>query len=119
MESVSLHMGSRLLHSYHYRFKIYVYTLIALSLFTKSIDNLPPRIQRFRIRLMRFRHKIVFVHGSEMRAFKTHSISSIFTAQSIGGVSHIIEQQTNNYYVCNLSSAKVKRGHQKSQVRNS
>ena len=97
MESISLHMGSRLLHCFHNRFKIYVYTPTALSPSIKNIDNLPLRIQRFRIRLMRFRHKIVVVHGSEMRAFKAHSISSIFTAPSIGGVSHIIEQHTNNY----------------------
>ena len=42
--------------------------LITLLSSAKNLYDLPPRIQRFRIRLMRFHYKIVFVHGSDIGA---------------------------------------------------
>ena len=63
---------------------------------SKDLDMLPPRVQRFRIRLMRFSHNIVYVPGKKLSTADTlsrapigrqetelHSVSQVFVDQVV------------------------------------
>ena len=89
--SVSLHLGLR------------KFPLITLNSSAKNLNDLPPIIQRFRIRLMRFYYKIVFVHGSDMVAADALSRLPLPVMPFNNEASHIVEQHID--YI--LSSSPI------------
>ncbi len=69
--------------------------LVSLLSAIKNLDDLPPRIQRFRIRLMRFHYKIVFVPGCTMGAADALSRLPLPDKPSSTEAANIVEQHVD------------------------